>query len=49
MLQGLADTYIQAQAAGNAAALPLAAGASYAENDVAMDIVVTDQKIYRAI
>jgi hypothetical protein len=38
MLQGLADTYIQAQAAGNAAALPLAAGASYAENDVAMDI-----------
>jgi hypothetical protein len=38
MLQGLADTYIQAQAAGNAAALPLAAGASYAENDVGMDI-----------
>jgi len=38
MLQGLADTYIQAQAAGNAATLPLAAGASYAENDVAMDI-----------
>lgn len=38
MLQGLADTYIQAQTAGNAAALPLAAGASYAENDEAMDI-----------
>jgi len=38
MLQGLADTYIKAQTAGNAAALPLAATASYAENDVAMDI-----------
>lgn len=38
MLQGLADTYIQAQTAGNAAALPLAAGASYAENDVTMDV-----------
>lgn len=38
MLQGLADTYVQAQTAGNAAALPLAANASYAENDVPMDI-----------
>lgn len=38
MLQQLTDTYVQAQTAGNPAALPLAAGASYAENDVAMDI-----------
>jgi hypothetical protein len=37
-LQQLADTYVKAQTAGDAAALPLAAGASYAENDVAMDV-----------
>jgi hypothetical protein len=38
MLEELADTYVQAQSAGNATMLPLAADASYAENDVAMDI-----------
>ncbi|MGA0805103.1 MAG: hypothetical protein ACO3PV_01125 [Pseudohongiellaceae bacterium] len=38
MLQGLADTYIKAQTTGDATLVPLAAGASYAENDVAMDI-----------
>jgi hypothetical protein len=37
-LRTLADTYVRAQTAGNAALLPLAAGASYAENDQAMDI-----------
>ena len=37
-LQKLADAYVKAQTAGNAAMLPLAAGASYAENDKAMDI-----------
>jgi hypothetical protein len=37
-LQKLADTYVQAQKDGKPAALPLAAGASYAENDKAMDI-----------
>ena len=37
-LQKLADTYVKAQAAGNATMLPRAAGASYAENDKAMDI-----------
>jgi hypothetical protein len=38
MLQGLTDTYVRAQSSGNAAALPLAAGATYAENDVVMSI-----------
>ena len=38
MLQGLADTYVKAQADGAAGLLPLASGASYAENDQAMDI-----------
>src|SRR4030095_7578621 len=37
-LQKLADTYVQAQTAGNAGMVPLAKGASYAENDQAMDI-----------
>jgi hypothetical protein len=37
-LQKLADTYVQAQTTGKAAMLPLAAKASYAENDQAMDI-----------
>jgi len=37
-LRQLADTYVRAQAAGNAAMLPLAANASYAENDKAMDV-----------
>lgn len=37
-LQQLADTYVKAQTAGDAGGIPLAAGASYAENDVAMDI-----------
>jgi hypothetical protein len=37
-LQKLADTYVQAQTAGTPAMLPLARGASYAENDQAMDI-----------
>jgi hypothetical protein len=37
-LQTLADTYVRAQTAGNAAMLPLAANASYAENDQAMAI-----------
>lgn len=37
-LQRLTDTYVSAQKAGNAAMLPLAAGASYAENDQVMDI-----------
>ncbi|MEY2853058.1 MAG: hypothetical protein RL030_190 [Pseudomonadota bacterium] len=37
-LQKLADTYVQAQTAGTSAKVPLAKGASYAENDKAMDI-----------
>ncbi len=37
-LQTLADNYVAAQKAGNASALPRAAGATYAENDMAMDI-----------
>ena len=37
-LQKLADTYVKAQTAGNAGMVPLAKGASYAENDQAMDI-----------
>lgn len=37
-LQKLADTYVKAQTAGKAALLPLARGASYAENDRATDI-----------
>jgi hypothetical protein len=37
-LQKLADTYVKAQTAGNSAQLPLAANATYAENDTAMDI-----------
>ena len=36
--QKLADTYVKAQTAGNAATLPLAKGASYAENDKTMDL-----------
>jgi len=38
MLQGLANTYVKAQADGKAGRVPLANGASYAENDQAMDI-----------
>jgi hypothetical protein len=38
MLQELADTYVEAQSAGDAAMLPLAADSYYGENDVAMDI-----------
>ena len=38
MLRKLADTYVRAQSTGNPAMLPLAKGASYAENDQAMDI-----------
>lgn len=38
MLQKLANTYVQAQSTGKPAMLPLAKGASYAENDQAMDI-----------
>jgi hypothetical protein len=37
-LQKLADTYINAQKSGNASTIPLASNASYAENNVAMDI-----------
>ncbi len=37
-LQKLADTYIKAQTGGKATMLPLAKGAYYGENDVAMDI-----------
>lgn len=37
-LQKLADTYVQAQSTGKPAMLPLATGASYAENNQAMDI-----------
>ena len=36
-LQKLADTYVKAQTAGDPGKLPLAKGASYAENDKAMD------------
>jgi hypothetical protein len=32
-LQKLADTYVKAQTAGNSSMVPLAQGASYAEND----------------
>src|SRR5690606_20836217 len=38
VLQKLADTYVKAQTAGNAATVPLASGASYVQNDKAMDI-----------
>ena len=38
MLQKLADTYVEAQSSGKPALLPLAAGAYYGENDVALDI-----------
>lgn len=38
MLQKLADTYVQAQSSGKPAMLPFAKGASYAENNRAMDI-----------
>jgi hypothetical protein len=38
MLGKLADTYVKAQSTGKPAMLPLAKGASYAENDQAMDI-----------
>ena len=38
MLHKLTDTYVKAQSAGKPALLPLAKGASYAENDKAMDI-----------
>jgi len=38
MLRKLADTYVKAQSAGRPALLPLARGATYAENDQAMDI-----------
>jgi hypothetical protein len=37
-LQELADTYVKAQTEGRAGLLPLAGGASYAENDRSMDI-----------
>jgi hypothetical protein len=37
-LQKLADTYIEAQTAGNTRLLPFAKGASYAENDKALDV-----------
>ena len=38
MLRKLADTYVKAQSTGKPALLPLGKGASYAENDQAMDI-----------
>jgi hypothetical protein len=38
MLQKLAETYVQAQSTGNPSMLPLAQGASYAENDEAKNI-----------
>jgi hypothetical protein len=38
MLQKLTDTYVKAQSAGSPTLLPLAKGASYAENDRVMDI-----------
>jgi hypothetical protein len=37
-LQKLTDTYVKAQTDGKAATVPLAAGATYAENDKTMDI-----------
>jgi hypothetical protein len=37
-LQKLTDTYVKAQTAGKAALLPLAKGASYSENNKAMDV-----------
>jgi len=37
MLQGLTDTYVAAQKAGDAGMLPLAEGAYYGENDVPMN------------
>jgi hypothetical protein len=37
-LQKLADTYVKAQTTGNASMVPLAQGATYAENDQAMNI-----------
>jgi hypothetical protein len=37
-LQKIADTYISAQKAGKASALPFASGATYAENDQVMDV-----------
>src|SRR5947207_2777473 len=38
MLRKLTGTYVKAQTDGKPATLPLAKGASYAENDQAMDI-----------
>ena len=38
MLQGLADTYVEAQSRGDPTMLPLAADSYYGENDVALDI-----------
>ena len=38
MLRSLTDTYVKAQSTGRPAMLPLAKGASYAENDQAMEI-----------
>lgn len=38
LLKKLADTYVKAQTDGKASMVPLAKGASYAENDQAMDI-----------
>ena len=38
MLRKLTDSYVKAQSAGKPALLPLARGASYAENDQAMDV-----------
>jgi hypothetical protein len=38
MLQALAGAYVEAQSTGDPAKLPLAAGAAYGQNDVAMDV-----------
>jgi len=38
MLQELTDTYVEAQSAGDATRLPLAANSYYGENDVPMDV-----------
>jgi hypothetical protein len=38
MLQELADTYVEAQTAGDATMLPFADGAYYGENDMPMDV-----------
>lgn len=38
MLRKVADTYVKAQTTGKSAMLPLAKGASYAENDKVMDV-----------